>query len=875
MAQYHYIDISAISPLHELRDLPYHAALVESLEKKGWQGRPLLGVQCDPKVAWDAVEHNGCSRTKVTLLTGSHRYGSLLAVKKRGKWPFNLPRNHVPVVVLGPKEFKEDGWERIRGATTDPDRLRILQRYARDPDAVLLMEEELKSNRRTTRIVNARHRKNLFGFGKRTTHSPKLLSAAHEAGRKSGDTKQFSSWWSKQSSDPPPSATLKRRAEQRYRAGVESLWSERAKETKAEASSIIEDVTEALAGQGMKRAEAASRAKKAFHSGDTFDSLFRKVMKRANPSGKYRQMSLGEITKYTGTMRDGAVTLRWARLSQALKMQKRWGGEIIDVLDSTGKHVNYVVVVKRAENPAKFDRCVADVKKSLKAQKRPGNAYAICTASGTRNPKDMGFKEAQRAAARQGYRHVDTYKTKATANEVALNYKPSKVVQRGQKWEVWTQQKLNPKALARTQRSESDTRLRHKRQTRNPAYYVVDEQYKMIVVHSGPYGSAAKANIVARKQSPRFTEMSYRELQSKEEHGYDVHRYSGSKEWWGSGKRSNASARARRKTASHARKPRKAPTTKRTKVGANPRVVWSAKQGKLKAVISKSLMGNYQVRIMGGPRVLEEFSPKKFDEAVAIARLRLADSGMQRGNPVHDLIPGAGTILKIADKTGQAWKSLGKRVARGVSKTFHPSKSRKNPMDVALKRYEEFHGMPSEEILEFEEKEHHHSAKVGLGQLVSILVTLINGRVVPLNSPGFSEKGSNGRMYWEFDQKTPIVKRVYLTSSEDGRQLFIDGGDQSIPTDALRALGITADDEHDHMLIGTIKMVTYRTRKTFEDKGKNELDFFHKFGGEGSRGVAPVLLYFKRSQKLRVAGGRYKIAPPRKDLGSVSPGIVG
>lgn len=36
------------------------------------------------------------------------------------------------------------------------------------------------------------------------------------------------------------------------------------------------------------------------------------------------------------------------------------------------------------KNPAKFDRCVREVKRSKSAR----NAYAICTAAGTRNPID-------------------------------------------------------------------------------------------------------------------------------------------------------------------------------------------------------------------------------------------------------------------------------------------------------------------------------------------------------------------------------------------------------------------------------------------------------------------------------------------------------
>lgn len=40
------------------------------------------------------------------------------------------------------------------------------------------------------------------------------------------------------------------------------------------------------------------------------------------------------------------------------------------------------------KNPAKFDRCVRDVKRSLKRYKRPGNPYAICQAAGVmRRPR--------------------------------------------------------------------------------------------------------------------------------------------------------------------------------------------------------------------------------------------------------------------------------------------------------------------------------------------------------------------------------------------------------------------------------------------------------------------------------------------------------
>ena len=190
-----------------------------------------------------------------------------------------------------------------------------------------------------------------------------------------------------------------------------------------------------------------------------------------------------------------------------------------------------------------------------------------------------------------------------------------------------------------------------------------------------------------------------------------------------------------------------------------------------------------------------------------------------------------------------------------------------------MKVYEDFHGMPSEEILEITEEEHFHSVKVGIGLLVSLQVLLANSnKQVDLNAPGFEYHNGQGG-YWTYDEKTPLIKRVLVTSSEDGRQIFFDGGDQAIPDKVLEEWGFTDRDRHDHMVIGEIKMLTYRTQKSF-DKGET-VDYFHELGKEGSKGVLPLLLYYPRSKRLKVAGGRYYIAPPDKSLGNVSPGLVG
>jgi len=211
------------------------------------------------------------------------------------------------------------------------------------------------------------------------------------------------------------------------------------------------------------------------------------------------------------------------------------------------------------------------------------------------------------------------------------------------------------------------------------------------------------------------------------------------------------------------------------------------------------------------------------------------------------------------------------------------AKGSRNPLVEATKVYEEFHGLPSTEVIEYLEQEHHHSVKVGLGKLVCVDVLTQDGREIPLIAPGFhfeparmlrrdlrhSSEGRKGT--WVLDPQTAFDKIIQLTASEDRRQLFFTGGEQVIPYEVM---GLKSEDAHDHMFIGTIVEITYRTRKSFEQEGKQEVDFHHEFGSQGSRGVMPLLCYFPRSKRMKVIGGRYEIAPVRKDIGA-SPGIVG
>lgn len=211
---------------------------------------------------------------------------------------------------------------------------------------------------------------------------------------------------------------------------------------------------------------------------------------------------------------------------------------------------------------------------------------------------------------------------------------------------------------------------------------------------------------------------------------------------------------------------------------------------------------------------------------------------------------------KIASKV---WKSLRQAMEWAKDQVFSVS----NPVDQAEKMFEMFHGYPSKEVLEYVEKEHRHSVLAGLGTLTEIHVENVQGtKVAILNAP---------------DPETAnFADVIQVAVSEDGKQLYLVGGDQKIPFDTLKKqFGMTEADFRDKMLIGTIIRITYRTIKSFEAKGQRQVDFYHDLGKEHAKGVCPVMEYKPRNPSIEIVGGRYHIAPGEKFLKGVSPGIVG
>jgi hypothetical protein len=157
-----------------------------------------------------------------------------------------------------------------------------------------------------------------------------------------------------------------------------------------------------------------------------------------------------------------------------------------------------------------------------------------------------------------------------------------------------------------------------------------------------------------------------------------------------------------------------------------------------------------------------------------------------------------------------------------------------NPESAATALYEDFHGRPPGETKEIITEVHDHGWLTQLGVLVELKVATVTQLDATIT----------------FEKAPPD-----LCSSEDGRQLYIEGGDQSLDLKSLKMSGEKW--EKDSMVIGVLYELTYQTEKGFH---KFKLtSYFHVLGEE--TGVQPFLLYDPTNQLLSVSGGQYQIKP--------------
>lgn len=188
------------------------------------------------------------------------------------------------------------------------------------------------------------------------------------------------------------------------------------------------------------------------------------------------------------------------------------------------------------------------------------------------------------------------------------------------------------------------------------------------------------------------------------------------------------------------------------------------------------------------------------------------------------------------------------------AKLRNPSR-RRNPEDEANVVYEEFHGIPPQETLEYHEKEHVHENLAGLGDLICIVVKLTGGKKIGSKVELKAPDPSTAR-------ESDIVR---LACNEAKNQLYFVAGDQSVDVQALgfrESYTVTHDGEdfdatdlRDRMVLGQVCKLTYRTQKSFDNF--EDIDYYHRVGED--TGEKPFLIYDTLNQKMSLAGGGYTV----------------
>lgn len=217
------------------------------------------------------------------------------------------------------------------------------------------------------------------------------------------------------------------------------------------------------------------------------------------------------------------------------------------------------------------------------------------------------------------------------------------------------------------------------------------------------------------------------------------------------------------------------------------------------------------------------------------------------------LIEVRGDDYVVEGDAGEYWQA--------PSRWFREHVRRKgNPAETADALYESFHGRAPEQTVEIREEVHEHEHLSTLGMLRELVIDTVSGLRATIT----------------FD------KEPFLASSEDGKQLYIEGGDQELD---LKALQLDGEEwERDRMMIGQFAPpedgatekngkrywnLMYRTTKDWPDQPDGEdVDYCHDLGEESD--VRPFLEYDFINKHLIISGGQYEIKQP---LFGMSPGI--
>ena len=164
----------------------------------------------------------------------------------------------------------------------------------------------------------------------------------------------------------------------------------------------------------------------------------------------------------------------------------------------------------------------------------------------------------------------------------------------------------------------------------------------------------------------------------------------------------------------------------------------------------------------------------------------------------------------------------------------------------------------------------------------------LKAEVARIKREAYEEVATKGKLP---HQRKRNPDHVLLCSTEDGNNLQLIGGDQSLDLDSLKIDGPLAEKEL--VTVGEVWGLNYRTEKVFGDGGNEDglTEYIHILGPKETKpprggdlwqdavppkddtfgtGELPTLVYDKRNQKLTLSGGMYHINQP---LMGTSPGI--
>jgi hypothetical protein len=221
-------------------------------------------------------------------------------------------------------------------------------------------------------------------------------------------------------------------------------------------------------------------------------------------------------------------------------------------------------------------------------------------------------------------------------------------------------------------------------------------------------------------------------------------------------------------------------------------------------------------------------------------------SRAELGKIVRSMAPGSKRRPKSRPVGKRAKKT--RRFVNSRGDVQRPRVRKTNPVDREAQVYREFHGRDPEEVITISEKIHVHDKLSGVGVLEFLVIDAVDGKS-SVKLSGF--------------------KGALLAQDKEKRQLFIEGGDQSVN---LNDFGIDPRKRHEQEVLGVATQIAYETRKDHlgEAGGAGERAVHvHPFGSKHGIDVSdprrksgsrlPIVLYDTRNRKLAFAGGGYDL----------------